>query len=134
MTDSQADLSPEQQVTAAREAFEQEFERFARFTAGDREVAVAEERALADLRTRHLGKKSALAATKKLVGRVAPDERATFGQLVQQADADITHRIELAERNLKQHLDSTRVALEAVDVTLPGRRPRQGHLHPLTII
>ena len=69
---STSELSPEHQVEAARKAFEQEFERFARFTAGDLEAAVAEERALSDLRTRHLGKKSALAATKKLIGRVAP--------------------------------------------------------------
>ena len=56
MTDSQNELSPEHQVEAARKAFEQEFERFARF-AGDPnglaglslEQAVGEERFLADL-------------------------------------------------------------------------------------
>ena len=132
---------PKLQLEAARKAFEQEFERFADLTAdspglsqlemGDAE---ARQRALAELRTRHLGKKSALAATKKLIGRVAPEERASFGQLVQQADADITQAIESAEQNLKQYLDSARTAREAVDVTLPGKRPRRGHLHPLTII
>ena len=70
--------SPESQVEAARKAFEQEFERFVPFvddpsalTKLDLETVVAEQRALADLRTRHLGKKSALAATKKLIGRRA---------------------------------------------------------------
>jgi phenylalanyl-tRNA synthetase alpha subunit len=94
MTES---LSPKQQVEAANKAFEQEFERFARFTGDssglsglDLEGAIAEEKALAELRTRHLGKKSALAATKKLIGRVPADERAAFGQLVQ---ATTPHRV-----------------------------------------
>ncbi len=77
-------------MEAASKAFEQEFERFVRFTgdpsaltALDLDTAIVEERALGELRTRHLGKKSALAAAKKLIGRVAPEERAAFGQLVQ---------------------------------------------------
>ena len=80
------DQSPQAQVESARKAFEQEFERFSHFTGDpstfatiDLETAVGAERALAELRTRHLGKKSALAATKKLIGRVAPEERAGFG-------------------------------------------------------
>ena len=94
MTDSETDQSPAEQVQAARKAFEQEFERFARFIddssslAGlDLDQALAEQRALADLRTRHLGKKSALAATKKLIGRVAAADRAAFGQVVQATEA-----------------------------------------------
>src|SRR5215510_13109212 len=98
MTDSQNELSPEHQVEAARKAFEQEFERFARFSAGDLEAAVAEERALADLSTRHLVKKSALAATKKLIGRVAPDGRAAFGQLVQSTEAALVQSLDHAEQ------------------------------------
>ena len=91
---TEQNVSPQGQVEAASKAFEQEFERFARFTGDpsaltgiDLETAISEERALADLRTRHLGKKSALAATKKLIGHVAPEERAAFGQLVQSAEA-----------------------------------------------
>src|ERR1044071_9928586 len=104
MTDSDKDLSPENQVEAARKAFEQEFERFARFTgdqsilAGlDLETAVAEARALGELRTRHTGKKSVLAATMKLIGRVAPEQRAAFGQLVQSTEASLVQSLDLAE-------------------------------------
>src|SRR5918992_1282441 len=87
---SNSELSPAQQVESISKAFEQDFERFVPFTPGsaaldrlDLEAAVIEQRAVAELRTRYLGKKSALAATKKLIGRVAPEERAAFGQLVQ---------------------------------------------------
>jgi phenylalanyl-tRNA synthetase alpha chain len=141
MADNQSELDPKLQVEAARKAFEQEFERFASLTenadqlsALDLGGAETEQRALADVRTRHLGKKSAFAASKKMIGRVAADERAAFGQLVQQTEAEITGKIEQAEQALKAHLESARTAREAIDVTLPGRRPRRGHLHPITIV
>ena len=141
MTDSDKELSPENQVEAARKAFEQEFERFARFTgdpavlAGfDLETAMTEARALGELRTRHLGKKSALAATKKLIGRVAPEQRAAFGQLVQSTDASLGQSLDLAEQTLKSYIEQQRTARESIDVTLPGRRPRRGHRHPITLL
>ena len=128
-------------MEAASKAFEQEFERFARFTgdstAGsglDLEAAVAEERALVELRTRHLGKKSALAATKKLIGRVAPEARAAFGQLVQSTEATFTEALTKAEQNLKTYIENQRTARESIDVTEPGRRPRTGHRHPITLL
>ena len=141
MTDSQTELAPEGQVEAASKAFEQEFERFARFTGDsaaltglDLETAVAEERALAELRTRHLGKKSALAAAKKLIGRVSPDERAAFGQLVQAKEAALVQSLDQAEQNLKDYIQNERTARESIDVTEPGRRPRSGHRHPITLL
>lgn len=141
MSDSQTEQTPAQQVEAASKAFEQEFERFARFTSDSNDLtalpldeATAEQRALSDLRTRHLGKKSALAAAKKLIGRVAPEARAAFGQQVQAAEAAIVSAIEQAEQILKQHIEQQRTARESIDVTLPGRRPPYGHRHPITIV
>ncbi len=141
MTESQRDQQPAQQVEAASKAFEQEFERFARFIGGsgdltglDLEQAISEERALAELRTRHLGKKSVLAATKKLIGRVSHEERAAFGQLVQSTEASLVKALDQAEQNLKNYIEAVRTARESIDVTLPGRRPRYGHRHPITLL
>jgi len=141
MTAGQTPEDPKRQVEAARKAFEQEFERFANLAENsaalgrlDLSSAEAEQRALAEVRTRHLGKKSALAAAKKMIGRVDPGERGSFGQFVQQSEADITGKIEAAEQALKGHVESARTASEAIDVTLPGRRPRRGHLHPITVV
>ncbi len=125
------------QVEAVREAFEQEFGRFARFGeegAGALQDAEAVLRELSDLRTRHTGKKSALSSLMKLVGRVPAEERAAFGQLVQQLRARIEGELDEAEDSLKTRLAALRVERERVDVTLPGRRPRRGHLHPITIV
>src|SRR6185295_18824965 len=141
MAAGQTPEDPKHQVEAARKAFEQEFERFANLAensavlgALDLSSAEAKQRALAEVRTRHLGKKSALAAAKKMIGRVAANERGSFGQFVQQNEADITGKIERTEQALKSHLESARTAREAIDVTLPGRRPRRGHRHPVTIV
>ena len=140
MPNSQTEQSPAQQVEAASKAFEQEFERFARFSqaselAGlDLETALAEERALAEVRTRHFGKKSALAAAKKLIGRVAAEERPAFGQLTKGIEEKLVALVDAVELNLKTHIEEARTARESIDVTLPGRRPPYGHRHPITII
>ena len=140
MAGTETGLNPHDQVAAANKAFEQEFERFVRFT-GDTapsglslDEAIAEQRALAELRTRHSGKKSALAASKKLIGRVEADKRAAFGQLVQSTEAGLVEKLAAAEVNLKQLIESYRTSRESVDVTLPGRRPRHGHRHPITLM
>jgi phenylalanyl-tRNA synthetase alpha chain len=95
---------------------------------------MAEVRSLAELRTRHLGKKSPLAATKKLIGRVPPDQRAAFGQLVQATEVALVQTLDQAEQSLKEFIQNERTARESIDVTLPGRRPRLGHRHPITLL
>ncbi len=131
---------PTEQVESARKAFEQEFGRFARFIEASAELrltlseADSEQRSLKELRTRHLGKKSALAASKKLIGRVGPDARAAFGQVVQSAEAEIASALDQAEQTLGGILQTLRNERESIDVTLPGRRPRLGHRHPITLL
>jgi len=140
MVDNQADQSPERQVEAISKAFEQEIERFVSF--GDwaevsklnLESAIAEQRAVAELRTRFLGKKSAIAATKKLIGRIAPESRGAFGQLVQATEEQLQTRLEQIESSLSRYIEEARTARESIDVTIPGRRPRTGHRHPITLL
>jgi phenylalanyl-tRNA synthetase alpha chain len=141
MAEEQTEQLPAQQVEAAGKAFEQEFERFARFasdlnvlTSLSLEEALAEQRALAELRTRHLGKKSELAAAKKLIGRVAPEERPAFGQLVKETEDKVVRELDAAELSLKNLIEEKRTARESIDVTLPGRRPPYGHRHPITLV
>jgi phenylalanyl-tRNA synthetase alpha chain len=138
---SESANAPAKEVEAAREAFGREFERFARFI-GSAAPAVrltlseaeGEQRALSEMRTRHLGKKSPIASAKKLIGRVPPEERASFGQLVQTIEAGITQSIVDVEAALKAIIEAARTARDAIDVTIPGRRSRQGHLHPITLM
>src|ERR1044072_4123319 len=112
MAQNLSDVSPERQVEAAGKAFEQEFGRFARFTGAspdftglDLDAALAEERALAEVRTRHLGKKSELAAARKLIGRLTLQERASFARLVQATEAEILRELTQVEFWLKQFIE-----------------------------
>lgn len=130
-----------EQIETVREAFGREFERFARFrgegtnldglTLDEADAALHE---LAELRTRHAGKKSALANLKKMIGRVAPEERAAFGQQAQQLEAETATALDAAEGALQRHVAALRVERERLDMTLPGRRPRRGHAHPVTLV
>jgi phenylalanyl-tRNA synthetase alpha chain len=134
------DNDPKQIVEAARQAFERDFERFDSFGTSALTKPLtfpeleAEKRALAELRTRHVGKKSSIAAAKKLIGRVPPDQRADFGQLVQQTEASITQKIEVAEASLNTLIEAARTERDSIDVSIPGRRPLAGHLHPITLM
>jgi phenylalanyl-tRNA synthetase alpha chain len=135
------DQNPQRQVEAAREAFEGDFEHFERLANDPVELsrldwakAEAERILLGELHTKHLGKKSGIAACKKLIGRVPIDQRASFGQLVQQAEAKISQSIDEAELALKDFIETVRTESESLDVTIPGRRPRPGHLHPITLM
>src|SRR5260370_42536565 len=138
MAPEEEEHDPRSQAEAAREAFEQEFERFARFRSGAGNGSLtltgAEEmrRQLVDVRARHLGRKSSIAACKKLIGRCAPEERAAFGQLVQRLEGQMTAEIDETEKALSDFIEAARSRRESIDVTIPGRRRRSGHLHPIT--
>jgi len=135
------------QADSIREAFERKFERFARFLNkrinGENvvdvtefnlslEEAQAELRALSDLETWYVGRKSQLSALKKLIGKVSPEERSGFGQYLLLTQIAGTDKIAEVESNLQSYIWKKRSERERVDVTLPGRRPRRGHLHPIT--
>ncbi len=127
-----------QQVEGIREAFRAKFERFAdvRNTASELKLAtaVALSKELAEFKTKHTGKKSEIAEAKKLIGKVDAEERGRFGQLVQSVEREITEAIDEVESKLNSYISEAETERERVDVTLPGRRPRTGHLHPLTLL
>lgn len=124
------------QVEAARAAFTTDFERFAEIDLSGASLFDAEAllREVADLKVRHTGKKSAIAAAKKLIGKVPAEERGEFGQLVQSVESELTSRIAEAETTLNAFISNAKIEAERLDVTIPGRRPATGHLHPITIL
>lgn len=123
-------------VEAARNAFDRDFEKLGDINTNGGGLADIEAklREISDLKVRHTGKKSSLAESKKLVGKVAAEDRAEFGQFVQSVEKSIVERIEAAESTLNESLSKARTEAERLDVTIPGRRPRTGHLHPITIL
>ena len=98
----------------------------------ERELAAsATDAALRVVRDRYLARKGGLVSNLlKGLGQVPPEERPRVGQQVNQLKADI-------EAALDARLAAAAAARPpagAVDVTLPGRQPRLGHRHPLTLL
>ena len=86
------------------------------------------DKALKALHDDFLGRKAGVVTgLLKSLGTLAPDARREFGQLVNTLKTEIESAID--ER--RQALDATRLPAGAVDVTLPGRAPAIGRIHPL---
>jgi phenylalanyl-tRNA synthetase alpha chain len=102
---------------------------------GDSLLARAEnaQKELESVRTRFLGKKSDLTLLKRKIREVI-EGPAIAGQAVQRLESSIDDPLHKAELNLKSFINELQTARDAIDVTLPGRRPRRGHLHPITLL
>jgi phenylalanyl-tRNA synthetase alpha chain len=90
---------------------------------------------LTALRDKYLGRKSGLiAAEKKRVGALAPEERAEFGRQVNELSDEVEAEIVRLSEAFAARADAAALEREKIDVTLPGSRPRRGHLHPITLV
>ena len=91
-----------------------------------------DEAGLEAVRVRYLGRKGELTALLKSLGLMDASERPRAGAAINAAKERL--QASIAERKLalvKEQL-AVEVAAETVDVTLPGRRPATGGLHPVT--
>jgi len=87
------------------------------------------------LRDKYLGRKSGLiAAEKKRIGSLGSEERAEFGRQVNEVSAEVEGAIARLNERFAAEVETTALEREAIDITLPGSRPRQGHLHPITLV
>jgi phenylalanyl-tRNA synthetase alpha chain len=79
-----------------------------------------------------LGRKAPVPRIQRSLGELPPEERPPLGKLVNEVFEAL--RAALAEREAAIRAESERALAERdrVDVTLPGRRPRLGSVHPLT--
>lgn len=93
--------------------------------------AVADGKALEDVRVKFLGKKGELTAILKQMGGLSAEERPVMGQLANKVRADIESAVSERGAQLKELLEAKRIKEETIDVTMPGKAPRVGKLHPL---
>jgi phenylalanyl-tRNA synthetase alpha chain len=84
------------------------------------------------LRVKFLGRKGAITLVLRGLKDLAPDRRRRVGQEANQAKQALEEALDQALADLKAA--ARRAPREELDVTLPGRRPPLGHLHPLTRI
>ena len=88
---------------------------------------------LDNVRVKFLGKKGELTNLLRGMSQLSAEDRPRIGKIVNEARAEIEKLLaeknsELKAKELQKKLDS-----EKIDVTLPGRKIFQGHLHPLTL-
>ena len=91
-------------------------------------------RQIKDLAIELTGKKSRIADLKKAIGKVDPSERAEFAQAVQNLEKKIRGALERGESRLSERISRFKEEQESLDVTIPGRRPKEGRLHVITIL
>jgi phenylalanyl-tRNA synthetase alpha chain len=77
------------------------------------------------------GKRGALTAIKRGLGRLDEGGRRALGRRVNDAYADLEPLIARRRADLEDERDREVLVREAVDVTLPARTPRRGRLHPI---
>ncbi len=88
---------------------------------------------LNDVRVKYLGKKGEITGLLRGLGQLSKEDRPRIGQIVNEARQQLENLIAEKNEELKAEELNNRLETEKIDVTLPGRRLPEGHLHPLTI-
>ncbi|MEW5954478.1 MAG: phenylalanine--tRNA ligase subunit alpha [Bacillota bacterium] len=87
---------------------------------------------LNEIRIKYLGKKGLLTQILRGMGLLSAEERPRIGQLANEIREELERLIAGRTAGLKDEAGRHRLKMEAIDVTLPGRRVFMGHKHPLT--
>jgi len=98
-------------------------------------AAIAATASIADLeqaKARYLGKAGSLTEQLKGLGKLPADERPRAGAAINEAKREVESFVQARLEALKARELDAKLAQEAVDVTLPGRRQAGGGLHPIT--
>jgi phenylalanyl-tRNA synthetase alpha chain len=97
--------------------------------------AIAATSSMAELeqaKARFLGKSGILTEQLKSLGKLPADQRPQAGAAINEAKRQVESFVQAQLEALKARELDARLAQEAVDVTLPGRRQEPGGLHPIS--
>lgn len=87
---------------------------------------------LNDIRVAYLGKKGPITEVLRGMGKLSAEERPKMGALVNVVREEIASKIEEKQQVLEEAAVNAKLAVEKIDVTLPGRPVNKGNHHPLT--
>lgn len=79
---------------------------------------------LASLTTKYLGKKGAFNTLAKVMGKLDADDRKAAGKIINQLKTDLETSIATQATGASK--------IENIDLTIPGVKPKQGHMHPVS--
>jgi phenylalanyl-tRNA synthetase alpha chain len=83
-------------------------------------------------RVRYLGKKSDLTQVLRGLAALSIEEKKSVGAAANQLRIILEDCFKQKENDLREAQILNAAAKESLDVTLPGRRPPVGHIHPIT--
>jgi len=83
------------------------------------------------LRVKYLGKKGELTAVLKQMGSLSAELRPVMGQMANDVRASLEKAIEAQSAILAEKALETKLKLETVDVSIPGKPVKLGHKHPM---
>jgi phenylalanyl-tRNA synthetase alpha chain len=93
---------------------------------------ITENSALEDWRVRYLGKKSELTQVLRGLSELSIEEKKAVGSAANALKMALEESYQRKDLTLREAQILANAVKEAVDITLPGRRPPIGHLHPIT--
>ena len=102
---------------------------------GDAEIMLSGVKSMPELeqvKARYLGKSGSLTVQLKALGALSAEEKKAMGAAVNQAKSRVESLVETAKARISSAELKTKLAGEAIDVTLPGRSAGAGGLHPVT--
>jgi phenylalanyl-tRNA synthetase alpha chain len=80
-----------------------------------------------------LGRKAPFSEVQRAVGALEPDDRKSVGRVVNETRAVLQRASDARRAELESVAEDALLAADKVDLSLPGRRPRPGSLHPLSL-
>ena len=95
-------------------------------------AAAGDPASLENAKAKYLGKAGELTGLMKQLGSLPPEERKAFGQKINAAKQQIETALDTCRKDLELKKLESRLAGEALDVTLPGRGRGRGGLHPIS--
>ena len=96
--------------------------------------AATNQQALQDVRVKYLGKKGEVTALLKGLGKLSPEERPKMGAFVNAVRETLEAELDKIKSSMETAAMNARLEEEKIDITLPGRAPKTGYIHPLTTV
>ena len=94
--------------------------------------AASDVKTLDEVRVQYLGKKGHLTQLLKGLGKLSNEERPAAGARINVAKEALSDVLNARKSLLENAALEAKLAADKVDVTLPGRQPELGGLHPVT--
>ncbi|MBQ8782774.1 MAG: phenylalanine--tRNA ligase subunit alpha [Clostridia bacterium] len=89
---------------------------------------------LKEVRFKYLSKNGAIPALMKQLGSLSKEERPAAGKVINEFKVWATELFDENEKDLANKALLKRYEDEAIDVTMPSKTRKAGHLHPVTLV